>query len=94
MPNGGRGDPTDFELIGTQLLDAFDRCDSTRGWFSCMDAHDLRCDAAARRPHVTPWTGRLVHVECRDAPCTCGADDLRAAFGRLTAALLVLRHGV
>ena len=80
MPNGGRGDEPDYrslyhslELIGQQLLDSFDRCDTGDGWFSQI-AHDSRCEA--------DW---------RDV-CTCGADDLRAAFARLTAALLIERE--
>jgi len=62
-----------LEGICAVLITAYDRCGESRGWWSCMDEHDGRCAA-----HWNP-----------EEPCVCGADDLRAAFGRLTAALLV-----
>jgi len=30
-------------IAARRVLDAFDRCDSNRGWLSCVDDHDLRC---------------------------------------------------
>jgi len=57
--------------ICATVLRAFDRCDRTRGWWSCLDSHDGRCPAH--------WND--------EKPCECGADELRAAMARLTAAL-------
>jgi|SRR5215468_9865824 len=32
-----------LEAAGRRVLDAYERCDSNRGWFSAVDQHDLRC---------------------------------------------------
>ena len=48
----------------SRMVDAYDRCDSNRGAFSCCEQHDCRC-MKARNP---------------DKPCECGRDALDAAY--------------
>lgn len=57
---------TDAPDLLTRLVAAFDRCEASRGRFSCADPHDLRCPKARGLGRVA-W-------ECR-----CGADALQAA---------------
>ena len=47
-----------------KFSDAYDRCDSNRGAFSCCEQHDCRC-MKARHP---------------DKPCECGRDEMDAAY--------------
>jgi hypothetical protein len=54
-----------------RFVAALDRCESNRGWFSCMDAHDGRCGYAM----------------AGGATCACGSDELTASVEDARAAL-------
>lgn len=49
------------------LVESYDSCDSHRGAFSCVAAHDVRCLKARGKP---------------EAECGCGRDELDAALER------------
>lgn len=49
------------------LVESYDSCDSHRGAFSCVAAHDVRCLKARGKP---------------EAECGCGRDELDAALDR------------
>lgn len=64
---------SDFTRAVRRLVDAFDECDSHRGWLSCVGEHDLRCE-------------RLLAVDgcvCGADAFRRALDAVRAALGRL-----------
>lgn len=54
-----------------RIVVAFEICESGRGRFSCVDAHDCRCPKA-RASRAADWRGEWV--------CQCGAEELDAAL--------------
>lgn len=63
--------------IINRIINAYDVCDGTRGRFSCVDAHDLRC------PKSKNLGGKTV--------CECGGTELEAAIAQARAASEVFR---
>jgi hypothetical protein len=51
--------------------DLLNRCDSTRGCFSCVEPHDVRCPKA-RAESADQWKGEWA--------CECGREELDAAL--------------
>lgn len=73
--------PAKYEALkrtARRVLDALDTCESNRGRFSCVDAHDGRCPKS-RADSPEKWKGKWV--------CECGSEELDAALKDLTAAL-------
>lgn len=68
-----REDPLVIEAA-QMLLDALDTCESNRGKFSCVEAHDLRCPKS-RAPSAEQWRGEWI--------CECGSEALDAAVATL-----------
>ena len=54
-----------------ELAEAYDRCDSNRGAFSCVEPHDLRCPKS-RADSPQKWKGKW--------QCECGRERLDAAL--------------
>jgi hypothetical protein len=54
------------------FVSAWDRAESSRGCYSCAEAHDCRCE---KDRNIKPYL------------CTCGRDALEIAADRLRAAL-------
>ena len=54
-----------------RLLEAYNLCNSSRGAWSCVDPHDLRCPKARARAR-RQWKGQWV--------CECGREHLDAAL--------------
>jgi hypothetical protein len=76
--------PTDLRalldrcLAFERFLTAYDRCEQSRGAFSCVEDHDCRCPKS-RSPDGTKW------IESKGGKwgCRCGRDELDAAYAAL-----------
>ena len=62
------------QAVVRELAEAFDRCESNRGAFSCHELHDLRCPKS-RADSPEKWKGEW--------KCECGRERLDAALSRL-----------
>ena len=59
------------QAVVRELVEAYDRCDSNRGAFSCVEPHDLRCPKS-RADSPEKWKGKW--------QCECGRERLDAAL--------------